>query len=151
MQMRVVLTSGDSTPVSDQQKENHLRSIRRTRFIAYGFIPPTFLFILGFSYYPAIRALVGAFTTWNGFNPPTFGGIANFLQAFYDPVFLGSLWHVGLWTVIGLALALIPPFVVAEFIFQLWSQRAQYIYRTLFVIPLVLPAVVGSSSHTIML
>ena len=112
-------------------------------WMGYLFIAPTFVFILAFSYYPAIRALVGAFTQWDGFNPPIWVGLANFIQAFHDPVFLASLWHVGLWTLIGIPLALVPPFIVAELVFHLRSTRAQYVYRTLFVIPMVLPAVVG--------
>lgn len=115
----------------------------RIRLIAYAFIAPTFVFILAFSYYPAIRALVGAFTQWDGFNPPSWVGLANFIEAFHDPVFLSSLGHVGLWTLVGIPLSLIPPFIVAEFIFQLKSQRAQYVYRTLFIISMVLPGVVG--------
>lgn len=143
MQTHVPSASSDVALPTHGPQKTRLHSMRRTRLVSYGFIAPTFLFILGFSYYPAIRALVGAFTAWNGFSAPTFVGLSNFLEAFHDPVFLGSLWHVGLWTAIGIPLALIPPFIVAELIFQLRSQRAQYIYRTLFVVPLVLPAVVG--------
>lgn len=117
--------------------------VMRARLVAYAFLAPTFLFILLFSYYPALRALVGAFTQWDGFNPPTWVGIANFVQAWQDPVFLGALAHVGLWTVVGIPLSLVPPFIVAELIFRLRSLKAQYLYRTLFIISMVLPAVVG--------
>lgn len=122
---------------------NRTRSVMRIRLLAYAFIAPTFVFILAFSYYPALRALIGAFTQWDGFNPPTWVGLSNFIQAFQDPVFLSSLVHVGLWTLVGIPLALIPPFAVAELVFQLRSQPAQYFYRTLFVITLILPGVVS--------
>ncbi len=116
--------------------------VNRRRLIAYLFLLPSFLFIAGFSYYPAIRALVGAFTQWDGFNPPTWIGLANFTQAFQDPILWASVRHVALWTVIGIPLALIPPFIAAELIFHLKSQRVQYIYRTIFVLSFVLPTVV---------
>ena len=114
-----------------------------TRLIAYGFLLPTFAFVIGFSYYPAFRALIGAFTNWDGFNPPTWVGLSNFVQAFQDPIFLGSLWHVAVWTAVGIPLALIPPFIAAEMIFHVKSLRAQYLYRTIFVLSFVLPTVVS--------
>jgi len=136
----VVNESGQATHATRPRMST---SKTRTRLIAYAFIAPTFVFILAFSYYPAIRALVGAFTNWDGFNAPTWVGLANFIEAFHDPVFLASIWHVALWTAVGIPLSLIPPFFVAELIFQLRSQRAQYVYRTLFIISMVLPTVVG--------
>lgn len=117
--------------------------LRRTRIIAYGFLFPTFTFILAFSYYPAARALVGAFTTWDGFNPPQWVGFANFVQAFHDPVFLHSMVHIAIWSLVGIPLGLIPSFCVAEIIFHLRSTRWQYVYRTIFIIGMVLPGVVG--------
>ncbi len=142
-----MLTDRASTPVLNDPVRAHVLVRRKkraqTRIIAYGFLAPTFVFILVFSYYPAIRALVGAFTQWDGFNPPTWVGVANFVQAFHDPTFLASLGHVGLWTLVGIPLSLIPPFAVAELIFHLRSMKAQYIYRTLFIIGMVLPGLVG--------
>ncbi len=132
-----------STEVAVPRAELRRKTTWRTRLIAYAFLAPTFIFILSFSYYPAVRALIGAFTSWDGFNPPTWIGFANFTQAFHDPVFLQSIGHVALWTVVGIPLALVPPFIVAELVFQLRSLRAQYLYRTLFIISMVLPTVVG--------
>ena len=106
------------------------------------FIAPGLLMIVVFSYYPVIRSLVGAFTSWDGFNTPLFNGLANFWALAHDPVFLASLWHVGLWVIIAVPLAIIPSFVVAELVFNLKSAGAQRIYRVAFVLPMVLPAVV---------
>ena len=115
----------------------------KVRVVAYSFLIPTFAFILGFSYYPAVRALVGAFTQWDGFNPPQWIGISNFIQAFHDPTFITSIENVSLWTLIGIPLSIVPSFAVAELIFHLRSLRWQYAYRTIFIIPMVLPGVVG--------
>ena len=49
---------------------------RHAIWVGYAFIAPTFVFVLGFSYYPALRALIGAFTQWDGFNAPTWVGLA---------------------------------------------------------------------------
>lgn len=119
------------------------KGLWKTRLTAYAFLLPTFIFIIAFSYYPALRALVGSFTQWDGFNPPTWVGLQNFTEAFNDPIFLESLKNVGIWTIIGIPLAIIPSFVVAELIFHLKGVKAQYVYRTVFVLSMVLPAVVG--------
>jgi ABC-type sugar transport system permease subunit len=115
----------------------------RQRLVGYGFLLPTFVLIGVFAYYPAVKAAVTAFTRWDGFNPPEFIGVANFTQAFTDPIFWQAAWHVALWTLIGVPLAMIPSFIVAELIFRLHSERAQYLWRAVFVAPIVLPPVVS--------
>lgn len=137
-----VATSRNPNGLSNVTKWQR-EKVRNARIVGYSFLAPTFVFILAFSYYPAVRALIGAFTQWNGFSPPAWIGLSNFVQAFHDPVFLASLVHVGLWTLIGIPLSLVPPFLVAELIFQLRSTKAQYVYRTLFIISMVLPGLVG--------
>lgn len=108
----------------------------------YLFLLPTFAVILGFSYYPVGRALLGAFTTWNGFSSPVWVGFSNFSQLFHDPTFIASLGHVLLWSLVGIPLAIVPAFITAELIFHLRSQRSQYVYRSLLVLSLVIPGLV---------
>ncbi|MHB1628002.1 MAG: carbohydrate ABC transporter permease [Bacilli bacterium] len=116
---------------------------KKIEWTAYLFLLPCFLFVGVFSYYPAIRALVGAFTSWNGVGAANWVGLSNFAQAFNSQTFDASVLHILIWAVIGIPLGLIPPFLVAEAIFRLRSGRAQYIYRTLFILPVILPGVVG--------
>lgn len=115
----------------------------RGRLVAYAFLLPTFVLIGVFSYYPAISAAVTAFSQWDGFNPPRFIGLDNFTRAFSDPAFWAAARHVGLWTLIGVPLAMVPSFVVAELIYRLRSERAQYIWRAVFVAPMIMPPVVS--------
>lgn len=116
---------------------------QRERRAAYLFLLPTFALICLFSYYPAIRAMVTAFTRWDGFNSPHFIGFANFTNAFGQADFRASVVHVAIWTAVGVPLALVPSFLVAELIYRLRSERAQYVWRSVFVVPLVLPPVVN--------
>ena len=109
---------------------------------AFLFILPTAVFVLGFSYYPALRAIWGSFTQWDGFNDPKFIGIANYIALFKDRIFLISFRNVLYWSAGSLVVILVAPFIGAELIFHLKTVRAQYLYRVLFVIPLVVPAVV---------
>jgi len=111
--------------------------------IGYSFLLPTFVFIAGFSYYPAVRALNGAFTSWDGFNPPTWVGFSNFQQLFSDSTFISSVRHVLIWSALGIPLAIVPSFIAAALIFHLKSLRLQYVYRTLFVLTMILPPVVS--------
>lgn len=121
-----------------------VRALRgqRQRVVAYGFLLPTFVLIVAFSYFPAVRAGVTAFTHWDGFNAPSFIGFTNFVNAFKEADFRGSMAHVAIWTAIGVPLALVPSFVIAELIYRLHSERAQYIWRAVFVAPMILPPVV---------
>ena len=48
---------------------------------------PSLLLIGVFSYYPALRSLVGGFYAWNGFSPPTYAGISQFKQYLQAPTF----------------------------------------------------------------
>lgn len=115
---------------------------RKSQNVAYLFILPTLAFILTFSYYPAFRALVGSFTSWNGLNPPQWVGLSNFIQAVSDPVLQQSAINILIWAIIGIPLGLIPPFLVAEGVFRVRNVKAQYLYRTLLILPMVLPGIV---------
>lgn len=119
------------------------RTGARERLAALAFILPTILLIGAFSYYPAVQAGIMAFSEWDGFNEPEFVGIKNFVQAFTEPDFHKSAINVGIWTLFGVPLAMIPSFIIAELIFRLKSERAQYIWRAVFVAPMILPPVVG--------
>jgi ABC-type sugar transport system permease subunit len=108
----------------------------------YLFILPTFLFLAYFLYYPAFTALRGAFTDWDGFNEPRWVGLANFQQALGDRVLRTAALNNIVWAIFKIVLHILPPFIVAELIFHLRSTRAQYLYRSLFIVPLVVPTLV---------
>jgi raffinose/stachyose/melibiose transport system permease protein len=114
----------------------------RIALTGYGFILPTFVFLIWFMYYPIYQALSGAFTNWDGFNAPQFIGLDNFKRMLTDEVLSQSTVHALIWALFSIALAVIPPFLVAELIFHVKKARLQYIYRTLFVIPIVIPGIV---------
>ena len=109
----------------------------------YLFILPTFIFIGYFLYYPAWVALSGAFTSWDGFNDPQFIGLENFQRAMTDKTLGVSTVNNLIWAVAQIFLSLVPPFIVAELIFHVKRQGLQYLYRTLFTIPLVIPSIVS--------
>jgi raffinose/stachyose/melibiose transport system permease protein len=106
------------------------------------FLLPTAVFVLGFCYYPALRAIAGSFTRWDGFNDPVFVGLKNYITLFKDRIFLISIRNVLYWSAGSMIIGLCAPFIGAELIFHLPGAKAQYIYRVLFIIPIVVPGMV---------
>lgn len=139
------MTATSVSAATDIRAQSLTKRRRKTNqaIIGYAFLVPTFAFIASFSYYPAFRALIGAFTSWDGFNPPKWVGFGNFRQLFADTTFIQSVGHVLIWSALGIPLALIPSFAAAVLIFHLKSLRMQYLYRTLFVLTMILPPVVS--------
>lgn len=111
-------------------------------FAAVIFLAPMMVILFGFSYYPALRAVAGSLTRWNGFDPPVFVGIRNYITLFSDQIFLVSLRNVLYWSFGSMLVIMIAPLIGAELIFSLRSGRVQYIYRVLFIIPMVVPSIV---------
>ena len=107
----------------------------------YLMMVPTFVLLLVFMYYPALSAIYYSFFYWNGFTPPEFAGLGNFQQLFQDPVIRDSISNLAMLTLAALLIVITMPLFAAEFIFHLRSERAQFWYRVLFVIPIVVPGV----------
>lgn len=111
--------------------------------IAYVFLLPTLLFIGYFLYFPAYRALTGAFTFWDGFNPPEYTGLENFRRAFSDEVLRTATRNNLIWATFDVFLSIVPAFLVAELIFHVRRDGLRYLYRTIFIIPSVVPFIVS--------
>lgn len=112
-------------------------------FTAWAFLVPTFAFIGTFAYFPAARALEGAFTAWDGVSAPQWVGFQNFVRLFQDTVFWGSFIHLFWWSIVGIPTGMAASLLVALLIYHLGSKRAQYWLRVAFSLSLVLPGIVG--------
>lgn len=145
---------------SDNPAEGHLPVVRPTRssnFAAairkpfrdglkvwhlYLFLLPTFIFLTIFQYYPAISALYHAFTKWNGAGVSEWVGLKNFEDMLKDRILLASMRNmliIVVWTVFR---SIVFPLFVAELIYNLRNQTAQYVFRLFFIIPIIVPFVV---------
>ncbi|MGH2533135.1 MAG: PQQ-binding-like beta-propeller repeat protein [Thermomicrobiales bacterium] len=110
--------------------------------ISYLFLLPTIILLLIFNYYPAFSGIYHAFTEWTPGVETTWVGLGQF-EALADNRYF--------WTGIGNLLILIGtgflklviPLAVAEMIFHLRSSRVRYAFRTLFVLQVIVPGVVG--------
>ena len=97
--------------------------------------------ILVFSYYPAVRSLIGGFTEWDGFNPPHFVGLENYRQYFSSPTFHPELENVGILIGGEILIWIVAAFGAAELVAAL-RGRAQTITKYAIALPMVLPIVI---------
>jgi ABC-type sugar transport system permease subunit len=114
----------------------------RKAYRSYLFLAPTFILLILFSYYPIFSALSHSFTEWKGSGASTWIGLANFRELFADDVMGESSLNTLKLMIGGMIISLTAPLLAAEMIFALKSERAQYLYRVFFVIPMVVPGVV---------
>jgi ABC-type sugar transport system permease subunit len=116
--------------------------IVRARY-CYLLLVPCFTLLVIFNYYPAILALWGSIFTLDYGREGEYVGLQNFREMFNDPTFRASVRNVTALTVFGTVTAVTVPVVVAEWIFRLKSQRAQYFYRIIMVWPAIVPGLVS--------
>ena len=110
--------------------------------LSYLLILPTLALLLTFNYYPAFSGLYHAFTDWSPGVRTEWVGLANFQSLMDNRFFLSGFRNAAILVVVSIAKTMTMPLLVAEFIFNLRNRFSQYWFRTLFVVPIVLPAVV---------
>jgi ABC-type sugar transport system permease subunit/outer membrane protein assembly factor BamB len=114
----------------------------RKSWVAYALILPTVILLLLFNYYPAFSGLYHSFTEWQPGVETTWVGLRQFERMFASPYF-----GIGISNAVVLVLTtfakLAVPLLVAELIFHIRSEPLQYAIRTFFIIPLIVPGVVG--------
>jgi raffinose/stachyose/melibiose transport system permease protein len=114
----------------------------RTR-AAYLLLFPSIMLLATFNYFPALSGLYHAFTEWESGRDPVFNGLANFRTMFHDRMLLVGFGNMLILLVAALIKATVVPFLAAELILYLASQRLRYLFRTAFLLPMVVPAMVG--------
>ena len=107
----------------------------------YLFVIPSMLLIATFSYFPAISAIYHSFFEWQGGDFKQFLGFDNFTRAFGDQVLWGSFVTIGI-LVLANVLKLIPSIFMAVLIHRIASDKWQYWYRVLLVVPMIVPGLV---------
>jgi raffinose/stachyose/melibiose transport system permease protein len=117
-----------------------LRSLRYRPVLAVLLLPS--LALIGvFSYYPAVRSLIGGFYQWNGFSPPTYAGVSQFRQYLQSPTFGTEAKNLAILVGGSILITLVSQFTAAEIVTHL-PQRAAAIAKYLLVLPIVLPPLV---------
>ncbi len=107
----------------------------------YLFILPTLVLIGLFQYYPAASGIFHSFYRWNGSDISEPVGFLNYLDLLKNPEFWNSFrlaFILGGWNVVKM----IPALLVAVCIHRCKSERMNFLYRTLFVVPMVIPGLI---------
>ncbi len=99
--------------------------------------------LLLFTYYPNLQSVYMSLHTWAGGPEMEFIGLTNFRKVFsQDPLFWQSFGLIGILLCANL-LKMWPSIFAAIVLHRLKSERGQFLYRVFFVIPMVIPALVG--------
>ncbi len=107
----------------------------------YFFIIPTLILIGLFQYYPASSGIFHSLFRWNGSDISEFVGFENYVDLLKNLEFWNSFklaFILGFWNVIKM----IPALLVAVCIHRTTSEKMQFFYRTLFVVPMVIPGLI---------
>jgi raffinose/stachyose/melibiose transport system permease protein len=102
---------------------------------------PSLLLIGVFSYYPAVRSLIGGFYQWNGFSAPTYAGISQFKQYLQSPTFGMEVKNLAILVGGSIAITLIAQFTAAEVVTHM-PRRLATIAKYVLILPIVLPPLV---------
>lgn len=118
----------------------HWRQLRH-HWELYLFFIPTLILIVTFQYFPAGSGIFHSFYRWNGSDVSEYVGFANYADLLQNPAFWASFklaFLLGFWNVVKM----IPALLVAVCIHRCVSTKMQFLYRALFVIPMVIPGLV---------
>ena len=98
--------------------------------------------VLLFNYFPIINGFVHIFYRWDGDRVEEYVGLDNIIRMFNDADLLRSFGVILIFIAANLV-KMIPPIIAAVVLHHVFSSRMQYVYRICFVIPMIVPAVVG--------
>jgi multiple sugar transport system permease protein len=103
------------------------------------FISPWVVGFLAFVLYPMGASLYYSLTDYNIISPPRFLGLDNYRQLLGDDYFRSSLYNTGVLVVFGVPAQLLVGFLTA--LLLNFKVRGQALFRTIFVLPSIMPTV----------
>jgi raffinose/stachyose/melibiose transport system permease protein len=138
-----MITVMDEVFIGAKHEINGRLSLARLRYrpILAVLLLPSLALIGVFSYYPAVRSLIGGFYQWNGFSPPTYAGISQFKQYAQSPTFGTEAKNLAILVGGSVLITLVSQFTAAEIVMHL-PRRAATVAKYLLVLPIVVPPLV---------
>jgi raffinose/stachyose/melibiose transport system permease protein len=118
-----------------------LRHRYRYRPVLAMLLLPGMLLIGIFSYYPAVRSLIGGFYQWNGFSAPIYVGFSQFREYFLSPNFGTEMKNIAILAGGSVLITLVSQFTAAEIVTHM-PKRAAAITKYVLVLPIVLPPLI---------
>ena len=119
-------------------------SVKKLRFYwgLYSLILLPLLLVILFNYYPIVNGFIHIFYLWDGDAVEEFTGLQNIIAVVSDIKVWKSFGVVGLFVVANL-FKMIIPIIAAVVLHHVINAKANYVYRVMFVIPMVIPSMVG--------
>ena len=114
----------------------------RNYWPVYLLIAIPLMLVIVFSYYPNYNGMVHIFYRWNGDTVEEFIGMGNLIRVMQDTTLLHS-FGVVLIFVVANVIKMILPIITAVILHHVISDRMGYLYRVMFVIPMIIPGMVG--------
>jgi multiple sugar transport system permease protein len=116
---------------------------RRNLMTGLAFISPWLIGFLAFNLYPALASLYYSFTDFRILQDPRWIGLENYSNLLADPLFWKSLGNTLYLTLLGVPLAVIVALGIA-LLLNTKGIRGIGIFRTIFYLPVVIPAVASA-------
>ncbi len=114
--------------------------------LPYILLLPTFILLIMFNYTPVFIAFTRAFTDWSKDNATwatmSFIGFDNFRLMISEGYFLTGVGNLFILIFTSFAKVLTVPLLVAWLVYSMKNAKQKYIYRFLFVLPMIVPGVV---------
>lgn len=107
----------------------------------YLLLLPTFVLVGVFCFVPVLWAFSMSLYEFEVGGESRWVGLANYREYLADPTLAGSFLNMALLGIFGIVLNIVTPLLVARLIFSLPGERARHIYRTLFLVPIVVPGI----------
>ena len=104
-------------------------------------LAPLFMVLL-FSYWPIVNGFIHIFYRWDGDTIEEFVGLGNIYRMFNDAALWRSFGVIFIF-IIANFIKMIPSLIAAVILHHIISNRWQYVYRICFIIPMIIPAMVG--------
>jgi len=105
----------------------------------YLFVLPAFTVFAISILLPVLGTFGLSFTRWDGSGALKFKGVANYIRAFHDSVYIASYWHVLIYVVATIVLEVVAGLLLAG---AVSARPRTTFYRVAFFIPVMLPLVV---------
>ncbi|MBQ4313994.1 MAG: sugar ABC transporter permease [Lentisphaeria bacterium] len=119
-------------------------SVKKLRFYwgIYALVLIPLALVLLFNYYPIFNGFIHIFYQWDGDAVEEFTGLENLKNVLTDIQVWKSFLVVSIFVVSNL-FKMIIPITAAVVLHHVINNRANYVYRVMFVIPMVIPSMVG--------
>lgn len=116
----------------------------RVRFVltCYGLLLVPVALLALFVYVPVAKGFIGSLYSFEVGGESTFVGLSNYVEFLTgDPTTYTSLMNMAFLTCFMVCIRLTVPLTVAKLIHSLPFERSRYVYRLLFLVPIVVPGV----------